>query len=363
MTYKNYYNHPNRNLPDIIQCHVDSIIVYLAATLFTKEFIQDPQKAYNRILISDVNAGSNVSIGDAIEFMNSMHDLYPFVVYNVGDSVPSQWGNIAPVALIEQIFIPELNAYMRAFPMEIELDFVAFFNDSLDYRRAYTILGGEDAVPPRLYTPALFDDKEVFLPIDLKYEFNGSNLSKEFEQKILGRIWDLVFKITFRYYEYIIDELPLVGNVNVKDLTGIFPEQKRIAPVENILFRLFSQYKKEYKPITIEESFSPKELKVVKTMPKNEDENVNVNSIIQIEFNKPIRPNSFETNLEISPYLYDKNIYYNINYTIANIENLAPGGFLPNTVYEIKIKKDLLDENGVCLGNDFVFSFKTENTN
>ncbi len=157
----------NPNVPNTFECHADSVIVYMASLLFAEEFLQNPQKAYNRILISDVNAGANVALGDAIQFMKTMNNNFPFVVYNVGEPVRSSYGTTAPVAVYQLLYVPELDCYVRAYPVEVPIQMIAFFTDSLDHRVAYTKLGSEESALIRLYTPVMCGEKhEAILPFD-----------------------------------------------------------------------------------------------------------------------------------------------------------------------------------------------------
>lgn len=357
---QNYYEHPNRNLPDVVQCHVDSLVVYMASILFPQEFLNNPQAAYNRVLISDVNAGTNVSLGDAIEYFRQMNDNLPFVAYNVGDPQPSSWGNIAPVSTAGLLYCEELNAYIRAYPMELELDFVAFFGDALDQRRAYTILGSESSAITRLFTPVLFDDIEVKLPIDLNYDFSKGSLSGEFEQAFLGRIWDIIFKITIRYYEYIIDEVPTPDSINIKDETGLYPSQARVAPVENIILRLFSQYgAKVNDSILLDQKESLDPLKIISVTPKNNAKNITTSSLIELDLNRSVNPNSVIDSIEVNPD-FEKTIYYNNDYTKIIIKNTAVSGLQSYTTYEVEVKQSLIDGNDISLESDYKFSFKTQ---
>jgi len=358
---ENYYPSPNRNYPDLVQSHVDTIIVYVASILFPNEFITDPKKAYNRILISDVNAGTNISLGDAVQYFKTMNDHFPFVAYNVGDPAPADdYGFPSAHTVNGILYSPELDAYVRTFPMKLELQFIAFYADSLDANKAMTILAADSVALSRLYTPALLDDIEVTLPIDLTYLFSKASLNKEFEQHVgFGRIWDVIFSIEIRYMDFIIDELPLVGTNIVKDLAGVYPTQIKVGKVDDLVFRLFKQYGARIGDSILDSETSvPDDLRVVSTSPINNKTGVSLTSEIAVTVNNKVKPETVVSSIKIEPYV-DFKVYYNINYTIINIKNNAVSGFSSKTTYTVTIDESLLDENSKHLEEPYVFSFTT----
>lgn len=356
---ENYYDSPNRNHPDIVQSHVDTILVYLSSLLFPKEFIVDPQKAYNRLLISDINAGVNVSLGDAVQYFKQMNNHFPFIAYNVGDPAPADdYGFPSAHTVNGLLYCAELDAYIRAFPMKIELQLVAFYTDSLDANIAMSILAGDSVSLTRVYTPALFDDIEVKLPVDITYLFSKSYLNKEFEQHIgLGRIWDVVFSIELRYMDYIFDELPLVNTDNIKDLAGIYPTQLKVGKVDDLVLRLFKQFGARVGDSILDSETSvPDDLQVVSVSPINGKTGVSRGSEIAVTVNNKVKPETVVSAITIEPYV-DFKVYYNVSYTIINIKNNAVSGFSPGTEYTVTIDTSLLDENSKHLAVPYVFSF------
>lgn len=360
---ENYYEHPNRNLPDIVQCHVENIIYYLAAMLFKQEFIIDPKKAANRILISDVNSGSDISLGDAMEYFRSQFDYIPFVVYNVGTSLPPRdYGKSASHSLALQ-YIPELNCYLRAFPMEFEVQVVAFYNDALDHRRAIQTMGGEEAILTRLNTPMLFDNKEVNLPITLTFELDKGDLMGEFEQYLIkNRIWNFPFVIKCRYYEYILDDILSNEEYNQLDPDYIYQLNKggksRIAKVNDLLLRIWGNYNKN-NPVLLSSSYIPNPLTITSTTPKDQQKNVNKQSNIDITFSAPIQENTINsTSVKVEPF-FEVETYFDITSTILTLSPIAASGMLPNTEYSITIDTSVKDHNKQSLVENYSFTFKT----
>lgn len=358
---ENYYEHPNRNLPDIVQCHLENLIYYISAIFFRQEFIQDPQKAANRILISDVNAGSDISLGDAMEYFRSQYDYLPFVVYNPGMSLPPRdFGKSSSHTLSFQ-YIPELDSNLRAFPMELEIQFVAFFNTALDHRRAIQLLSGEEAVLTRLITPMMFDNFEVNLPITLTFEFDKGDLAGEFEQYLIkNRIWNFPFTIKVRYYEYILDDLHSIEERKSFDQDYLYQLSKagRISKVDNLLLRVWGNYNKN-NPVLMGSKYLPDPLKVISTSPTSDKTGVLQSTNIDITFSEAIQEKTVTIDsVKIEPFI-ESNYYFNVTYKILTINPIAASGLLPSTDYTITIDTSVKDDNNQSLEEIYSFSFKT----
>lgn len=360
---ENYYEHPNRNLPDIVQCHVENLIYYIAVLFFKQEFIEDPQKAANRILISDVNAGSDISLGDAMEYFRTMFDYLPFVVYNPGMSLPPRdYGKSASHTLSLQ-YIEELNSYIRAFPMELEVQFVAFFNDALDHRRAIQLLSGDEAVLTRLLTPVMFDNKEVKLPMTLTFELDKGDLAGEFEQYLVkNRIWNFPFTIKCRYYEYILDDILSKEEYDKLDPDYIYQLNKagasRVSKVDDLLIRIWSRYNKN-NPVLLYSETIPDTLKITSTYPKNNQTGVSKQSNIDITFSSPVMEKTITVDsVKIKPFI-EVETYFDITNTILTLHSIAASGMLPNTKYEVIVDISVKDGNNQSLEQEYSFTFKT----
>lgn len=355
---ENYYSEPNRNLPNIFECHVGSIIDHVASTLFTNEFIKNKEDAYNRILLSDVNSGNNISIGDSYQFFQSMQGKYPFVAYNIGQAtIPNDYG-VSQSHTIGIQYLEELNAYVKAFPMDFEIQFIAFFNDSLDNRKAMALIQSQGFGLTRLYTKAMFDDIEVVLPITLKIQVDKGELQYELEQYLIqNRIWNFNFTYTCRYYEYLFDEIIYPGYTEktVYDVTDIYGDKpKNVQQVDSIEINTL----KSDTGNTLDSVYVPDSLIVLSSNPKDGDTNFSRTSAITITFNKSIVPSSFIKAFSLFPDIeYD--MYYSIDYKIVNVKPVSDVGFDSNKVYRVKITKDLLDGDLISLSDEYSFSFTT----
>lgn len=355
---ENYYTEPNRNLPNVFENHVATIIDHVAATLFTEEFIKNKQKAYNRILLSEVNSGNAVNLGDAYQFFKGMNDHYPFVAYNIGTvTIPTDYG-ISQSHTMGIEYIEELNAYVRTYPMDFEIQFIAFFNDSLDNRKAMALIQSQAFALTRLYSTCMFDNILVKLPITLKIQIDKGELQYELEQYLIqNRIWNFNFTYTGRYYEYIFDEImyPNDKEKTIYDVTDIYGERPKYAQQVDTIE--LNTVKSDTGNI-LDTKNSPETLSIISCNINNGDTNVNRSSTISITFNKVINPSSFIQAFSLFPDLeYD--IYYSIDYKIANVKPLDVNGFASKKTYNVKISRELLDEDSINLSSEYTFSFMT----
>jgi hypothetical protein len=354
---ENYYIEPNRNIPNVFESHVATVIEHVAASLFTDEFIKNKQKAYNRILLSDVNSGNTINIGDSYQFFQSMNDNYPFVAYNIGSvSIPSDYG-ISQSHTIGNQYIEELNAYVRTYPMDFEIQFIAFFNDSLDHRKAMSLIQSNAFGLTRLFSKVMFDNIEVRLPLTLKTQIDKGELLYELEQYLIqNRIWNFNFTYTGRYYEYLFDEI-IVPNSSEKtlyDVTNIYNENKYVQRVDDVEINIFG----ENKNAIIDTKIIPDQLKILSIFPLNNAINVSLGSTISITFNKAIVPNSFIESFILNPDI-ECEIYYSIDYKIANIKPISILGFDSKKNYKVIVTKDLKDLDNIFLSENYNFSFTT----
>lgn len=354
---ENYYIEPNRNLPNIFECHVGTVIDHVASTLFTNEFIKNKNDAYNRILLSDVNSGNNVSIGDSYQFFQSMQGKYPFVAYNIGQvTVPSDYG-VSQSHTIGIQYLEELNAYVKAYPMDFEIQFIAFFNDSLDNRKAMALIQSQAFGLTRLYTKAMFDTVEVTLPVTLKIQIDKGELQYELEQYLIqNRIWNFNFTYTCRYYEYLFDEIIYPGyEKTIYDVTDIYGNKpKYVQQVDTIEINTI----KSDTGNSLDSVNVPETIQVLSSNPKNSDTNFIRTLPISITFNKSIVPSSFIKAFSLFPDIeYD--IYYSVDYKIANIKPTSNTGFDSNKIYTVTITTELLDGDLISLQNEYSFSFTT----
>jgi len=359
---ENYYTEPNRNIPNVFESHVGTIIDHVAATLFTSEFLIDRNKAYNRILLSDTNSGNTINLGDAYQFFKGMNDHYPFVAYNIGNvSIPSDYG-ISQSHTIGVQYLEELNAYVKTYPMDFEIQFIAFFNDSLDNRKAMALMQSQAFSLNRLYSKVMFDDVEVKLPITLKIQIDKGELQYELEQYLIqNRIWNFNFTYTGRYYEYLFQDIntPDTTDKTIYDVLDIYGNNiginKKVQVVDTIeLNTLRSDTKSNLDTVN-----SPEINSILSVFPNDNSTNVNRTSIISITFSKSIVPESFVNSFTIFPDI-DYDIYYSNDYKIANIKPFNDTGFAANKTYECTIGTNVLDVDFLPLSSNYKFSFTTQ---
>lgn len=359
---ENYYTEPNRNIPNVFESHVGTIIDHVAATLFTNEFLIDKNKAYNRILLSDTNSGNTINLGDAYQFFKGMNDHYPFVAYNIGTvSIPNDYG-ISQSHTIGIQYLEELNAYVKAYPMDFEIQFIAFFNDSLDNRKAMSLMQSQAFSLTRLYTKVMFDNIEVKLPITLKVQIDKGELQYELEQYLVqNRIWNFNFTYTGRYYEYIFEDINTPDNKDktIYDVLDIYGDNiainKKVQVVDTIEVNTFRSDTKS----NLDTSYVPDSNSIVSVSPLNNSTNVSRASIISVTFSKSIVPDSFVNSFIIFPDI-EYEIYYSIDYKIANVKPVNQNGFDSKKTYYCTIGTNVLDIDFLSLPSNYKFSFTTQ---
>lgn len=102
---------------------------------------------------------------------------------------------------------------------------------------------------------------------------------------------------------------------------------------------------------------APKPL-VIKTIPENNQQEVNEEYQIQVHFNSPMDEKSFEENIIIDPTPKEKPYFYFSSYGISNI--LYINTYLQRgKKYSVKINSNVKDQYGENLSQDYLFSFTT----
>ena len=298
-----------------------------------------------------------------MEYFRTSFDYLPFVVYNPGMSLPPRdYGKSASHTLALQ-YIEELDSYLRAFPMELEVQFVAFFNTAVDHRRAVQLLSGDEAVLTRLTTPMLFDNQEVKLPMTLTFELDKGDLLGEFEQYLVkNRIWNFPFTVKCRYYEYILDDILSEEDYNKLDPDYIYQLNKaglgRVSKVDDLLIRIWNNYNKN-NPVLLFSQSIPNPLSVISTTPTDKKTGVNKQSNIDIIFSEAINQKTITTDsIKIEPFI-EVETYFDITNKILTLHPIAASGMLPNTDYTITIDTSVKDSNEQSLEKNYSFSFKT----
>lgn len=335
--YKNhsYESLIGKRLPPVVEAIVERTIIYFAELLYSDLWALDPQKALNRILLSDVGAGTNVSLGDAIEYLKEgLNHRFPFTVYQIADPDPGRTSetNNQHAALGLEYF-PEIGSKIATYPSRFEINFVSFFNRSLDYHAAYTLLGSEASSLTRLYAPIMFGDVEVEIPFDVSISITRGTLANAIEEWLVqNRIWGIVHTVKIDHYEYLLD------NTN-------------IYPVDNMFIRLAGQ-----KTIRIPGEYGvgevPDPLSVVSTYPEKGAIEIDPSTVISIEFSEP----PIEESVVI-------NVYPDTEYDIEFVDsylNITPRTALSGqTRYDITVFKEAMQADEVPMLEDYEFSFFT----
>jgi hypothetical protein len=353
---ENYYPEPSKYNPNVVEAHVATIIDYVSSMLFPYEYIVDKQKAWNRILLSDANSGSNVALGDAYQFFKGMNDFFPFAVYNVGNSTLfEEYGNNKTLNS-GFVYNEQLESYIYTYPCEFEMQFVAFFNDSLDHRKAYAKTLLDQAAYTQIISPIQINGTEFQLPVRLALQLDKGDLASELEQYLIqNRIWNYNFTITALYSEFVLEEPNFIGSTVARYLSPRNIERTKVGQVDSIETSYYNL--NDNQGTLISNIISPDTLKVLSVSPIDGTEGFSKTGIIEINFNKPIKPDTVKKGIIVFPYV-DLEFFYNVDYTTVNIQAWNPTGF-PSNGYEVTVNLELKDIDDLTMENPYVFDFTT----
>ena len=354
---ENYYPEPNKYNPNIVEAHVATVIDYVASVLFPYEYVEDKQKAWNRILLSDAGSGSNTSLGDAYQFFKGMNDFFPFAVYNVGGSTLfEEYGNVKTLNS-GFIYNEELECYVFTYPSELEIQFVAFFNDALDHRKAYGKVLLDQSAYTQILSPVNINGTEFQMPLRLNLQVDKGDLASELEQYLVqNRIWNFNFTITALYSEFVLEEPNFLGSTVARYLSPRNIDRTKVGKVESVETS-YSNNLNNSQGTLISAIVSPDTPKVVSVSPIDGTEGFSKTGIIEINFNKPIKPDTVKAGILIFPVV-DLEFFYNVDYTTVNIQAWNPLGF-PSNGYKITINLELKDIDDLSIENPYVFDFTT----
>lgn len=328
-----YDDEQDLRYPPIVEAIVLRTLLYFAEVLYNKLWVVDPQLAMNRILISDVEAGSNVAIGDAIDAFRSINHQFPFTAYNVGEfEMRTDSFNNQTLAL-GLSYYPEIGSKARAYPAKFRMQFVSFFNTALDHKTAQTILGSESSSLTRLYAPIMFGNTEVSIPFDVNFEIANGSLAGQFEEYLVqNRIWDLVHNVEILYHEYILDTVTIGQVDNMYVSLGLEADVRQKA--------VFGTVQIPNPPI------------ISSTSPLDNAISVPVNSAISITFSELMQYNT--VSVSIYPQISYSKSWVNKTLTITPWTNLTA-----STEYTITVKAGALTAEDQPLADDYVFNFFT----
>jgi hypothetical protein len=354
---ENYYPEPSKYNPNIVEAHVATIIDYVASVIFPYEYIVDKQKAWNRILLSDAGSGSNVALGDAYQFFKSMNDFFPFAVYNVGNSTLfEEYGNVKTLNS-GFIYNEQLECYIYSYPAEFEMQFVVFFNDALDHRKAYAKSMLDQSAYTQIISPILINETEFQLPLRLNIQLDKGDLASELEQYLIqNRIWNYNFTITALYSEFVLEEPNFLGSTVARYLSPRNIDRSKSSQIDSIETS-YNNNLNNSQGTLISSVVSPDTLKVLSVSPIDGTEGFSRTGIIEINFNKPIRPDSVKSGILIYPVV-DLEYFYNVDYTTVNIQAWNPTGF-PSNGYKVTVNLELKDIDDLAMENPYVFDFTT----
>ena len=321
---KNYYPDSNR-FPKIELALVERVLIYVAHLLYEDEYNSDPQLALKRLVLSDVESGQDVMIGDSIEEFKNTQGQFPFTAYALSESI-ERTDLLNHTAKGGFIFCKEAHNYVRSFPMELEIPMFTFFNTGEDYFQARSLLHRENVGLTRLRVPIQINGVDTDFPIDIEQAIGKGAYAASFEEYLrVNRIWDIRHDITVLFHDFMIDD-------------------QVISLVDNMVMTLAGKI-----------STLPDLPRILEVVPADKSIDVPVDVSVQIRFSKPINESSVDISLKPEALFYRS---WSSDSTMLTLTNLS--NFKPNTVYEVVIAEGAFDAFGLHLSENFHFTFTTE---
>ncbi len=225
---KRYYSE-SEDIPVIVKSIIETVLIYIAQTLYADEYSNDPHDTlYKRFIKSTMTAGESVNIKDAVEQLKQSQNLMPFTAYQPGPFDMRDEPSVYPITA-GAVYVSEFNGYAASYPMELDLNMVSFFNTPFDYNRAKKLIHWADSNLTRLFTPIIVQNKEYFLPIDLGFEMDRGNLAYDYEQQLESdKIFNFIHNAKIQYFDLIVD------SVNISPVDDVIFSLKRFSDDETI---------------------------------------------------------------------------------------------------------------------------------
>ena len=325
----------NIKFPKMELALVQRVLIYIAQVLYEEEYNADPQAALARLVLSDVDAGEDVMVGDSVEKFKTTSGKFPFTAYAFNESTERS-DMLSQTAKGGIFFCPEADNYIRSFPMELEIPMFSFFTTGQDYFQARSLLHRENVGLTRLRVPIIINGVDTSFPIDISYDISKGSYASSFEEYLrVNRIWNIRHDVTVLFHDFMIDS-------------------DMITLVDNMVMTLASQ-DDEGQPVNGETPTIPELPVVIAASPTDGEQNVSVSSNIEIHFSKPMNESSVF--VSVHPFIStDKE--WNANSTILTLKPISPLSNL--TTYQFVLGSSASDGFGLHLTEDFIFSFTTE---
>jgi len=337
MPVKYFADH--EDYPNIVKAILERCLVHVASFLYKDEYDADPAKSLDRIILSDSEAGTDVSIGDAIEKFEAITYKIPFTTYLPRHPERREHTGTANYRhLLHDVFMDEVGKKATALPMTMPLPMISFFQKASDYRRATTLFNAKDAVLNRIRVPIKVGEIETSFPIDIKFEIAKGEYASEFEKYLTqNRIFDILHTLQINYYDLIFE-----GG-------GVYPVDDIIVSIgyldENDQGNVLTSITVPHNPT------------VVSTNPADGDEAVAVDSNIVVTFDKIMYEPEVQNAFSIEPFV-EGDFEWD---AMSNVMTFRPDVNLASeTEFTVTlIASETRDQDEQSLEEDYVFTFKT----
>lgn len=320
------------NYPYVLFAVMNSLQYHVCSLLYPDE---DYSESAQRYILSDLEAGDEIAIKDAIESFGQSQENMPFTCYNFSDEVMND-DRQTHYEKSKKFYSSIVNSYVQTLPVELDIPMVSFFSNPSDYWRARTILYSRQGKLDRLYVPLIVNGILCSVTADLTWEISKGNFAHQFEQFLQqGDIYNISHTVNILYRHIVIDaEVALVDDIEVS-------LRKIIDANTSIL---------------INEFVIPPIPEIISTDPVDNAILIGIGKNIVIDFNVSMNEDSFLDGLIISPWVNADFEWNDISdqVIINPVENL-----LFDTEYLISLSTNLISTDNIPLENDYEFSFTT----
>lgn len=340
------YYQKSKNFPVVLQAALDASLANVVETLYpadVKALGIEPAME-ERLVISDVQAGGNIMIGDSVRDFLTTQAKFPFTAYGIGENVEAtDWKNFTAY---NNAYEPSLGCYIKALPMEFEIYFVSFFNTGVDYARAMTLLTDNKAYVTRFLAPIMIAGKMYYTYCNLQLEMVKGEFAGAYEQHLTqNRIWDIAHTGVVRYTDLFLTGITPWGESGLIDEPRIYPVDDFFINIRRVEDRelIAGPYATHYKPT------------VQVTIPGDGEQNIAVNAPVKICFSNKMNTASVQTAFGILPVV-SGDFSWESNDTVLVFTPTAP--LANNTTFTVSLAETALALNGEAL-DEFEFTFKT----
>lgn len=205
-----YYKFPSLNYPSAILAMTYRMLVHVCEVLYKNEIaVTDIDTVMaKRLVKADIDSGSTISLGDAIEQLKTNRIGLPFTAYTIGghEFFQDLWTYHGAAGLSSDYTYSEK---VSVWPIQIPVLFFSFFDNPHDYFRALSILSKQIAITATRLEVPYFDKikNETFVfYADVAIEIVPGEYPFKYEsQKSQYEVWDLSHAYTVTMYDMYFD--------------------------------------------------------------------------------------------------------------------------------------------------------------